>query len=180
MSSEKMQDNMQFQATLEYADDALGWGNFITVPNEVAEALVEGKNRRVVCILNAQESYQCALLHKGKGGYMVLVNNERRKKLRLEVGSTVTVNLEKDDSKYGMPMPEEFEEIMKQDEEVDQYFHALTKGKQRSLLHTIGKPKGAAKRLEKAIVVAEYLKANNGHLDFKALNEAFKNYKPNF
>lgn len=174
---------MEFQTILEYADDALGWGNFITVPDEVAASLIEGKKRRVICTLNEQEEYQCALLPKGEkstGGYMILVNNARRKKLRLQVGSTVMVSLRKDDSKYGMPMPEEFEEIMKQDEEVDKYFHALTKGKQRSLLHVIGKPKGAAKRLEKAIVLAEYLKANNGHLDFKALNEAFKNYKPNF
>ena len=77
-------------------------------------------------------------------------------------------------------MPEEFEELLLQDETANTLFHALTKGKQRNLLYIIGKPKGTAKRLEKAVVVAEYLKANNGKLDFKALNEAFKSYKPDF
>ncbi|MEM9991136.1 MAG: YdeI/OmpD-associated family protein [Bacteroidota bacterium] len=169
-----------FEAILEYADAALGWGNFITIPSEVAAQLIDGKDKRVVCTINGQERYQCALLSKGNGDYMVLVNNTRRKAMHLQVGSTVLVALEKDKSKYGMPMPEEFEELLKQDDILEQQFHALTKGRQRSLLHLIGKPKGTAKRLEKAIVVAEYLSANNGMLDFKALNEAFKNYKPDF
>ena len=73
-------------------------------------------------------------------------------------------------------MPEEMEVLLAQDEEADRYFHQLTPGKQRSLLHIIGKPKTEATRLKKAIVITEYLKTNRGKLDFKELNLAFKEY----
>ncbi|MFK7984322.1 MAG: hypothetical protein AB8G86_30390 [Saprospiraceae bacterium] len=60
------------------------------------------------------------------------------------------------------------------DEVGSTFFHQLTPGKQRSLLHLIGKPKNSAIRLKKAVVVLDFLKTNNGKLDFKLLNIAFK------
>ncbi len=53
-------------------------------------------------------------------------------------------------------------------------FHTLTLGKQRTLLHLIGKPKSGEVRLRKAIAVINYLKEVNGRLDFKELNLAIK------
>jgi len=53
-------------------------------------------------------------------------------------------------------------------------FHNLSAGKQRTLLHLIGKPKSEEIRINKAMVVNEYLKEVNGRLDFKELNQAFK------
>jgi len=84
--------------------------------------------------------------------------------------------LKKDESKYGMPMPEEFDELMKIDDELNEVFHKLTPGKQRSLLHIIGKAKRSETRLNKAIVISEYLKQVNGKIDFKQLQQAFKDY----
>ena len=72
-------------------------------------------------------------------------------------------------------MPEETSELMAIDEEGDKLFHALTQGKQRSLLYIIGKPKRSETRLQKAVVVLEHLKTWNGKLDFKQLNEDFRN-----
>ena len=95
----------------------------------------------------------------------------------MQVGSKVQVSLQPDESKYGMPMPEEMDELLKIDDEANQYFHALTKGKQRSLLYIIGKPKNSDTRLNKAIVVTEHLKRWNGKLDFAILNQEFKDYK---
>lgn len=40
-------------------------------------------------------------------------------------------------------MPEELEELLHQDEEGNRLFHALTPGKQRTLLYYIGAPKTA-------------------------------------
>ena len=60
------------------------------------------------------------------------------------------------------------------DEGGSHFFHQLTAGKQRSLLHVIGKPKSSAIRLKKAVIVLDFLKINNGKLDFKLLNIAFK------
>ena len=150
------------------------WGFHIPVPEPVAQHFLQEKNRRVVCTLNDQEEFQCALMPKGDGTYFINVNKAIRKRLRLDLGSEVQVKLRKDESKYGLPMPEEFAELLAMDEEGDTYFHALTPGKQRTLLHIIGSPKTSDTRIRKAIVVVEFLKTNRGKLDFRALQQAFK------
>ena len=65
-------------------------------------------------------------------------------------------------------------ELLLLDPEAEHVFHKLTIGKQRSLLYVIGQPKTSEARLKKAIVITEYLKLTGGKLDFKDLNEAFK------
>lgn len=110
----------------------------------------------------------------GNGGYYIVINKENRKKLNIDDQSTLSVDLEKDESKYGMGVPDFFEELCYQDPEADKHFHNLTKGKQRSLLHVIGKLKSEEKQLEKALIIFDYLKKSDGELDFKALNQEFK------
>ena len=73
---------MQFEARLEYVEDSLGWGYHITMPDEVAKNFIQDKNRRVICSLNDTHEYQCALMPKGNGSYMILVNAAVRKKLK--------------------------------------------------------------------------------------------------
>jgi uncharacterized protein YdeI (YjbR/CyaY-like superfamily) len=97
-----------------------------------------------------------------------------RKRLHLDAGDQVEVMLEADLSKYGMPLPEEFEELLKQDTEGAHFFDKLTPGKRRSLIYLIGKPKNSDKRIEKALIVLNYLKTTRGKLDFKELNLALK------
>ena len=74
-----------------------------------------------------------------------------------------------------MPLPEELKTAWDLDEDGSTLFHSLTMGKQRSLVHLIGKPKSSEIRIRKALTMLEYLKSVNGNLDFKDLNEAFKN-----
>ena len=150
------------------------WSYAFKVPKEVGDAFVSGKDRRVMCTLNEQVTFPCALMGDGAGDYFINTNQEIRKKLGLDIGSTIRYSLEKDKSTYGMPMPEELGEILDMDEDANRYFHAFTLGKQRNLIFLVAKPKGSETRLRKAIVITEFLKDNNGKLDFKALNEAFK------
>jgi len=96
------------------------------------------------------------------------------KKQRLNVGDSLAVIVEEDTSKYGVPMPEEMEELLLQDPEGEAVFHALTAGKIRSLLFKVNGFKSVDKRIEKSIIILEHLKANDGKLDWKMLNEAWK------
>lgn len=112
-----------------------------------------------------------------KKGYFINVNKEIRKKANIKLGDKCELVLKKDDSKYGLPVPEEFIELLRQDPEGEKVFHALTMGKQRSLVYIIAKPKRSETRLHKAVVILDFLKENNGALDFKALNQAFKEAK---
>ena len=99
--------------------------------------------------------------------------NENINKLLLQKAA-FEIELEKDNSKYGMPLPNELKTAWELDEEGYEVFHTLTIGKQRSLVYQIGKPKSSELRIRKALAMLEYLKSVNGNLDYKELNEAYK------
>ncbi len=165
---------VEFKTQLERKPSSLSWNFTIDVPIEIANQFVEKDNRRVICTLNEACEFHAALMPNGNGGFFITINSEIRKKLKLGETAELHVQLKKDKSKYGIHLPEEMEELLLVDEEGSTFFHRLTAGKQRTLLHIIGKPKSSAIRLKKAVVVLDYLKTNNGQLDFKLLNIAFK------
>lgn len=171
---------LSFTSALQKFDSPL-WGFHFVVPDDIAEHLVKNNSKRVVCTLFGETDFQCALMARGKGAepgaagkYFINLNKKLRSQYRLEIGDKVEASIRPDDSKYGLPMPEEMAELLAQDSEGDHYFHQLTPGKQRSLLFIVGKPKGSEVRLKKAIVVIEHLKVNEGKLDFQRLNQDFK------
>jgi uncharacterized protein YdeI (YjbR/CyaY-like superfamily) len=152
------------------------WSFHIKIPDKVALPLKE-KSKRVVCDLNGKHQFQCAILSSKEVGYFININQAIRKKLKLELNDEIKVTLTPDESKYGIPVPEVFGELLKQDPEFDKVFHALTLGKQRSLLHLIGTFKTEQKQLEKLMILRNYLVQVNGKLDYKELNIAFKQRK---
>ena len=167
--------DFSFKTTIgNVKDSSLMWNFRITVPDDIMDHF-KGTDKRIICSINQSHEHHCALMSNGDGTYFIMVNKDFRKKYDLNTGDEVLVELRADDSKYGMAVPDFFEELCFQDPEASDFFHALTPGKQRSLLHVIGKLKSEQKQLEKALVIFDYLKMSNGELDFKALNEAFKN-----
>jgi len=150
------------------------WSVYIPVPNDIAESFLQSEAKRVICIINKSLRIHCAILPMGNGNHFMLLNKENRKKLMLNIGDEIDIILEPDTSKYGIALPAEMEELLLMDEEGSEVFHKLTPGKQRSLLFIIGKPKSTETRLKKAVVIIDYLKLTGGKLDFKELNEAFK------
>jgi len=163
----------KFSSRVEPIDSKV-WGHHFLVPDAVVEYYMSKDIKRLICTVNQSEPYHCALMSKGEGGYFIRLNKEMMKQLKLHVGSEVDAGLVKDESRYGMHLPEEMEVLMDQDPEGTHYFEKLTPGKKRSLLHLIGKPKSSEVRLRKALVVIQHLKLNGGILDFKQLNEEMK------
>jgi hypothetical protein len=151
------------------------WNMGFEVPAQVVTKYLGKDYKRVKCTLNGAHTFQCALMPLGDGRYFINVNTAIQKKLNLSLGDKVSAEVEPDTSKYGLPMPEELEALLEIDPEGDRIFHSLTPGKQRNLLHIVGLPKSSEIRVKKAMVVVEYLKEVNGKLDFKELNQAFKN-----
>ncbi len=160
--------NKSFKGIVEDSAGAV-YGFHVMVPKAVSDYYLKQDIKRLVCTINQQFTWQGALIPKGGGQYYILLNAEIRKKQLLQLGSEITIDLKPDTSKYGMPMPEEMQELLHQDPEGDKLFHQLTLGKQRSLLHLIGKPKSSPKRLEKALIVLDHLKKQGGKLDYKIL-----------
>jgi len=163
-----------FTSIMEKFDSNL-WGFHFCVSSEIGNQFVtEGNDRRVICLLNSKEEFQCALMPKGDGNFFINVNKKLRDALKLVIGSHVSVLLKKDESEYGLPMPEELQELLSQDEEGDKLFHGLTIGKQRTLLYIVGSVKDTGKRISRALVIVNHLKANGGKINYKKLNEGLR------
>ena len=159
---------VKFTAVLEASAEAAGW-HFIPVSREIGERFPsDGRSRRVVCTINAKETIQCALM-PGGDRFVILVNKRVRNSLGIVAGDTVKLSLVADTSRYGLPMPEEFSEVLAQDADGEKLFHALTPGKQRSLIFAVSSGKDVDRRIHRALIVLEHLKDNDGKIENKKL-----------
>ena len=164
----------KFKSILENFDNSNVWGGHVVVDDAIVQEIREQKIKRLICTVNNKVNFHCALLSKGDGTYYVMVNKDLQKKLKVILGEKLSLVLEKDTSKYGIPLPEEMKEILAQDSDVNRIFHSLTPGKQRSLLYQIGLPKTTESRIKKAVLISRYLVEVNGELDFREMNEYIK------
>ena len=167
----KAKNQVEFETELVISTTGSGW-HFLLVGNEiVADLGFKDKYRRVVCTINNGEPFQCALLPWGDLFYIIV---SKKKRMGLVAGDTVKVLLVKDESKYGLPMPEEFEEVLKQDPEGDVMFHALTAGKQRSILYLLSHAKDIDVRIHQGLLIVDHLKTNGGKIVDKLLYAELK------
>ena len=164
---------MNFTGFIETIDSST-WSYIVRVPKDISDEIIAQKTKRVICNVNNIFEFQCALIGYGDGTYFINFNQENRKKIEKAELKELNITLKIDNSEYGLPFPEELKELLELDDEGNKHFHNLTKGKQRNLLHIIGKPKSSDIRISKAITVVDYLKSTNGKLDFKQLYEALK------
>ena len=160
--------------TLETFDWSI-WYYHFPIDKETTEKLKDEKSGRVVCLINGEAKIHSALMPLGEGSY-IMVNKKVRQQLGLEEGDTVTLELTKDQSTYGIPMPESLQVLLDQDEVGSKYFHALTPGKQRSLIYIVSKVKNVDKQINKGLAILEHLSETQGKLDFKQLNDRIKYY----
>ena len=165
---------IEFTATVEMLDSSV-YGHHLHVPNELM-AEYQYTDRRMVCLLNDLTEIHCALMPKGNGDFMILLHKHLRNKLGISLGDKVNVKMAKDESEYGMPLPDELTELWEIDPDAYKVFHTLTKGKQRSIIYLIGKGIRSETRAKKAVAILEYLKTVNGNLDFREMNQFIKNY----
>jgi len=168
---------VKFKAAIEKAPSDSGW-HYIPVNAKVG-AKFEKKDgtRRIICTINGTVTFQCALIPWGDI-FTIIVNKEKRDKLGITAGDKLDVLLEQDNSKYGLPMPEELKEVLDQDPEGDRLFHSLTAGKQRSILYFVGKVKDIDKRIHTALIFVEHLKRNQGKIVHDELTAELK--RPSF
>lgn len=164
---------VKFKTELSISSTGSGW-HFLIVEKEIAAKFgFEDRFKRVVCSINGGESFQCALMPWGELFY-IIVNQKKRDEVGVVAGDMVNVVLVKDESKYGLPMPEEFAEVLKQDPDGDRLFHALTKGKQRSILYLLSRSNDIDIRIHQALLIVEHLKENDGKIVDSKLQEEMK------
>jgi len=164
---------MTFKTDVAVFNEGL-WNIHLKVPDKIFKALTKDGKKRVICQIDDNEEFHGGFMPDGNGGYFIMLSKPKLKKYKLEIGQTVSVTLEKDNTKYGMKMPEEFAEVLASDEEGETFFEALTDGKKRSLIHLVASVKNTDKRISKSLTILDHLKINDGAIDYKLLNQAFK------
>ena len=132
--------------------------HYLEVPQKVVQQLGGKYNARLLCTINNSLTFQGGIVALGNGCGYISINNKRLKQLGLQAGSEVWVKLEKDESKYGMEMPEELEELLAQDAEGKKRFDGLTPGRQRYIIHYVAGVKNSQLRIDRAILLIENLK----------------------
>ena len=168
-----MPKTVKFETELVQSSTGSGW-HFLLVEKKIEQKFgFEGKFKRVVCSINGGENFQCALMPWGEIFY-IIVNKQKRDAIGIAAGDIVSVDLVKDESKYGLPMPAEFREVLDQDPDGDRLFHTLTAGKQRSILYLLAKPKDIDLRIHYALLIVEHLKDNDGKIIDSKLYEDLK------
>lgn len=163
-----------FTSILEPSDNRV-WGCHFRVPARIAERLIEGLDRRVLCSINGTPERACGILHRGPGLYLITVNKKLRTDLDLDLGAKVRVTLRKDRTEYGLPMPEELRIALAQDDVGRRWFDRLTPGKRRTLLYMVNSVKSPDVRIRRALLIVDHLKANGGKIDYRQLTESMKN-----
>jgi hypothetical protein len=164
---------MEFTSILENFNTRL-WSYHIKVPQPIALHFLEQGDKRVVCRLQDTLEFQCAIMPAGEETYFININKKIRDQLRLMVGSSVHVSLEKDNSPYGLPFPEELKELLDQDRQGNTLFHSLTPGKQRNIIYAVNQVKNTDLRIHRAMIMIDHLKKNGGKINFKELYEELR------
>jgi Domain of unknown function (DUF1905) len=157
----KTQKQLRLKTKLVKSKTGSGW-HFLIFDGKISDKLgFTDRFRRILCSINGGKKFNCALMPDGDTLY-IIVNKKHRDTLGIVAGDMVNVVLEKDESKYGLPMPEEFQAVLDQDADGDQLFHALGKGQQRSILYLLSRPKDIDLRIHHSLIVVQHLKENDG------------------
>lgn len=173
-----MVKSKSFISKIEQLDSKI-WSNHLKVPEEVVLHFKQHKVKRLICTINGELKIHCAIMYSKEGPY-ILTNKQVVKHLSKANSSSLSVKLEEDTSKYGMEMPEEFDQCLKDDPIGFEYFNQLTPGKQRNLIHMVANVKSSDIKIRRALAILEHLFRESGKLDFKKLNEVVKEFNQKF
>ncbi|WP_242919952.1 DUF1905 domain-containing protein [Pontibacter liquoris] len=148
---------LQFTTHIYRLEHLLGV-HYLLIPQEIVAQLGGKLKLRLLCTVNDTLTFQCGLVALGNGDAYISLNNKRLRQLHLTNGDKVQVALEKDESRYGVEMPEELEELLSQDEAGMQRFQQLSPGKQRYIIQYVGAVKNSQLRIDRALLLIGNLK----------------------
>jgi len=133
--------------------------HFFVVETKIAEQFLTSKNKRVVCTFDDGSIIHAAIFTKKEIGYYIRLGKSIVKKLRVKAGDTIKVLIEADITPFQFELPEELAEVFATDLEANQVFEKLSPGNQRSIIYLVSLLKSTDKRIERALRIAEKLKA---------------------
>ena len=163
----------KIKSKLEVTDSDPPW-HILRFPKKKVEHFgFKGNIRRVVCTLNGVETFNCSLF-PAKNDYFITLNKKLREKLGIDLGQTVAMEIAKDESKYGMPMPREFAEVLRQDDDGRRLFDKLSPGNQRLMLKLIVSARDVDKRIIRSLTGIELLKRSDGVFNYHEQHDGMR------
>ena len=165
---------MKFKSRLDREEHSDIYTWFFAVDKDIAEQFIDGKDRRIVCTVNGEVKYHCAIHSFGTNGFRIMLNQQRCKQLGIVRGEEISVEIEKDTSEYGVPIGEELREVLDQNPDADRIFHSFTKGMQRTLIYWVNNVKSSDIKIRRALVMTDHIVNQGGKPDYKLLNEEMK------
>lgn len=115
-------------------------------------------NQRFTICIEKTVTWKGGTLSLGNNEAYITVSKKRLDEVAKSLGDNITVELEKDKSKYGLEVPIEFLAVLNQDIEAKHRFENISLGKQRAVIYLVTQLKSSQKRIEKSIFLLENVK----------------------
>lgn len=136
--------------------------HLIIVPQEISAMFRKEKGAvRILCSVEGKDEFLCALNPRGDD-YVIMASKQLIKKHGLREGQPFSVSV-RTDVNDGLELPEEFLEVLSQDDWGNQLFESLLPGRKRSLLYYIRSAKSTDTRIKRSFEIIEKLKAEKLH-----------------
>ena len=125
------------------------------IPEQVVDALGQGKKPKVTVTLNGSFSYPNTVAVYG-GKYMIGISKERRRLAGVQPGDKIEVTLELDTAPRVMEAPPDLKVALAKDRAAKAYFDTLSYSNQRRHIDAINQakaPETRARRIEKSVAM---------------------------
>ncbi|HLP14280.1 MAG TPA: YdeI/OmpD-associated family protein [Flavobacteriales bacterium] len=132
--------------------------HYFELPPAIIKKLGGKMSIRLICTINKKISWQCGPMALGNGSAYITISAKRMKEIGVKPGDKIHVSLVKDESKYGMEVPAELLEVLKQDNEGKKRFDAMAMSKQRYVIQYVLAVKSSNLRIERSLLLIENLK----------------------
>lgn len=149
-----------FQAHLEPVDGPMV-SHIIPVPAEVADVFKLDKGAaRILCSVEGGEEFPCAL-NPRHGRHVLIASLQLIKKHKLSTDKPISIRI-RIDPHNGLKLPEEFAEVLIQDEHASQVWEQISDGHKRGYIHYLSQPKSVDSRIKRALEISEKIKQRHG------------------
>jgi hypothetical protein len=125
--------------------------HYLEIPKDVIQKMGGKFKVRLICKVNKTLSFQCGIISLGDGAGYISINIKRLKTFGLKEGDLADIELNLDESKFGIDVPEELAELFEQDPEGKERFDALKPGMQRYKIHYVASVKSSNLKIERAV-----------------------------
>lgn len=139
-----------FSAAIERLDGDWAW-DFVEVPADILKEILAKKWKRLCVSIQDLPTHSGALLPLSKGRRGIMISQARQKEMGLFQGAWVQLRVWEDRSKYGMPVPEELQELFEFDPDIEKAFQMLLPGRRRNYLHLIASAKTEVTRTKRLL-----------------------------